>query len=80
MPRRRCAAAPSAFPNASAAASPYAIARLSRVYAAWPYRDVLEERIRRAHDNVAVFNQANFGGPNGMMIRSAFSCMACHQE
>jgi hypothetical protein len=58
----------------------YAIARLSRTYGAWPYRSVLEERIRQARENVAVFNAAGFGGRTGLMIRSAFACMACHQE
>jgi hypothetical protein len=58
----------------------YAIARLSRTYAAWPYTSVLEERIRQARENVAVFNAAGAGGRTGLMIRSAFACMACHQE
>ncbi len=58
----------------------YAIARLSRSYAAWPYRSVLEERIRQARENVAVFNAAGAGGRTGLMIRSAFACVACHQE
>jgi hypothetical protein len=58
----------------------YAIARLSRSYAGWPYRAVLEDRIRRASGNVAVFNSAGAGGRNGLMIRSAFACAACHQE
>ena len=58
----------------------YAIARLSRTYAVWPYRPVLEKRIRQAHQNVAVFNAAGTGGRTGLMIRSAFACMACHQD
>lgn len=58
----------------------YALARLSRSYATWPYRDVLEDRIRRAQGNVAVFNSPDRGGRNGLMIRSAFACMACHQQ
>lgn len=58
----------------------YAIARLTKSYVTWPYREVLEERIRRAQDNVAVFNSPGFGGRNGLMIRSAFACMACHQQ
>lgn len=58
----------------------YAIARLTSSYASWPYRDVLEERILRAQDNVALFNGPRFGGANGLMIRSRFACMACHEE
>jgi hypothetical protein len=57
----------------------YAIARLTSTYNSWPYRDVLEERIRLARENVAVFNEPKFGGRDGLMIRSRFACMACHQ-
>ena len=57
----------------------YAIARLTKTYDSWPYRAVLEERILRARENVAVFNGPRFGGRNGLMIRSRFACMACHQ-
>jgi len=57
----------------------YENARLSRQYAAWKFRSVLDERIARARANVARFNAA---GParDGLMINSAFACMACHQE
>jgi hypothetical protein len=58
----------------------YAIARLTKTYTSWPYRPVLEERILRAKENVAVFNGPRFGGRDGMMIRSRFACMACHQK
>ena len=58
----------------------YAIARLSRTYATWPYRSVLEERVRRAPENVAVFNAAGPAAAPDVMIRSAFACVACHQE
>ncbi len=58
----------------------YKVARLSRTYETWPYRAVLEERILRARDNVAVFNAPGAGGRTGLMIRSAFACMGCHQE
>jgi hypothetical protein len=57
----------------------YAIARLSRTYSEWPYRSVLEQRIRQARENTALFNAAGSGGRTGLMIRSAFACMACHQ-
>jgi hypothetical protein len=57
----------------------YANARLSREYATWKFRPVLEDRIAHARENVARFNAK---GPDrdGLMINSAFSCMACHQE
>jgi hypothetical protein len=57
----------------------YALARLSRDYSQWPYRPLLEDRIGRARENVAVFNSPDRGGRTGLMIRSAFACMACHQ-
>jgi hypothetical protein len=57
----------------------YQNARLSRQYATWKFRPVLEDRITHAQHNVARFNAK---GPdrNGLMINSAFACMACHQE
>jgi hypothetical protein len=40
---------------------------------------VLDERVAHARENVARFNAT---GPtrDGLMINSAFACMACHQE
>jgi hypothetical protein len=61
----------------------YANAKLSSTYAQWPYREVLEARIRAAPDNVDVFNsRPNAAGGTGepMMFDSKFSCMACHKE
>ena len=55
----------------------YENARLSPVYSQWPFRDVLEERIRNAPANTPAFRTpAN----KFMMADSAFSCMACHQQ
>ncbi len=57
----------------------YQNARLSRQYATWRFRTALDERIAHASENVARFNAT---GPDcdGLMINSAFACMACHQE
>jgi hypothetical protein len=57
----------------------YENARLSRQYSAWKFRPVLDERIAHARENVARFN-ATSPDRNGLMINSAFACMACHQE
>jgi hypothetical protein len=59
----------------------YADAKLSKTYSSWPYRDVLEERITQAADNVVVFRKppANAEPRRTMMIHSAFACMGCHQ-
>lgn len=61
----------------------YAMARQSPDYAQWPYRDVLEQRIRDAEANVAAFNAPPGPGSKpvtSMMIGSDAACMACHQR
>ena len=61
----------------------YQNARLSPDYAQWPFRDVLEQRIRDAADNVVAFNApVEPNAPEGrqIMIQSSISCMACHQQ
>ena len=60
----------------------YADAKLSKTYAAWPYRAVLEARIMQASDNVAFFRKPAGTGEatRAMMGQTAFACMACHQE
>jgi hypothetical protein len=58
----------------------YANARLSPAYAAWGYKEVLEDRMRNAAANVTAFNAPNGPKSNGMMQRSAYACMACHQK
>jgi hypothetical protein len=61
----------------------YANARFSGEYAQWKFRDVLEERIAQAEANVAMFNappDAAGRMVKPIMVRSAFSCVACHQN
>jgi hypothetical protein len=58
----------------------YANAKLSKTYATWPYRSVLEERIARAQDNVARLNATDGPSKARMMIDSDYACMACHQH
>ena len=58
----------------------YANARLLPEYGTWPYRAVLENRIRDAEANVRRFDGPDPDPKTGMMGRSAFSCMACHQQ
>jgi hypothetical protein len=59
----------------------YANARLTPDYATWPYRSVLEDRIRNAAGNVGAFRQEK---PEAevptIMVRSRFACMGCHQR
>jgi hypothetical protein len=58
----------------------YANAKLSKEYASWKYQAVLEDRIKQAQDNVALFNAPNEMSKASIMINSEFACMACHQQ
>ncbi|WP_114240374.1 hypothetical protein [Dyella sp. C9] len=61
----------------------YALAQRSPDYAQWPYREVLEQRIRDAQANVVAFNAPGVPGQkpaNPIMLGSAFSCTGCHQR
>jgi uncharacterized protein YceK len=61
----------------------YADAKLSSTYSQWQYREILEDRIRDAQDNVAAFNApvgATYRGDKQIMVTTAFSCMACHRQ
>jgi len=65
------------------ARSVYANARLSPTYAQWPFREVLEQRIADAQDNVPAFNAASAAkaaGSKPIMVNAPFSCVACHQQ
>lgn len=54
----------------------YQLAKGVDAYPTWPYREILEARIREAEQNVGVFRREN--AP--MMFSSKFSCSACHQS
>jgi len=58
----------------------YAQAKFSKDFATWPYRDVLERRLARAEENVAVFRAATPHGEDAPMSVSSFACMGCHQQ
>jgi hypothetical protein len=53
----------------------YALARQAEAYPAWPYRDVLEARIRDAETSVPAFR----GEGRALMLHSRIACTACHQ-
>jgi hypothetical protein len=61
----------------------YSQAKHAKEYAAWPYKNVLEERIRSAAKNTASFRIKVPGNElpktTQMMFNSEFSCMACHR-
>jgi hypothetical protein len=58
----------------------YANAKHMKEYPTWKYQAVLDDRIRQAQANVALFNAPNETPNARMMINSEFSCMACHLE
>jgi len=62
----------------------YSQAKLSKEYASWPYKNVLEERIKNAVKNTASFRIKVPGDEmpktTQMMFNSDFNCMACHKS
>jgi hypothetical protein len=59
----------------------YRNAQLSGDYASWPYRAVLEARIRDAGKNVDAFRRTAPGPDSAtLMGRSTFACVGCHQR
>lgn len=66
------------------AVSIYELARHAPDYPNWPYRDVLERRIRNAQANVPIFRQKPgkgeiIGLDEAVMVETAMACRACHQ-
>lgn len=64
----------------------YNNAKLASNYTSWPYRSVLEDRIKNIATNTEPFNIIiPYNVPkkypaNTIMFNSRFSCMACHQQ
>ncbi|HTM63096.1 MAG TPA: hypothetical protein VL360_01190 [Gammaproteobacteria bacterium] len=59
----------------------YKNAKLSKTYSSWPYRDMLESRIKNAEHNVANFRNAALRGRDKViMFNSGYGCAACHQK
>jgi hypothetical protein len=58
----------------------YANAKLSKEYASWKYQTVLDDRIKQAQSNVALFNAPDETANTRIMINSKFSCTICHQQ
>jgi hypothetical protein len=61
----------------------YKAAKLSDSYAEWPYKDMLEERIIYANENVKNFNaplnEQNLSSQKVILFNSKAACMSCHQ-
>ena len=58
----------------------YANAKLAREYPTWKYQSVLDDRIKQAQSNVALFNAPTETPKARIMINSEFSCPVCHQQ
>ena len=59
----------------------YEAARLSKTYAQWPYRDVIERRLARLDALPGLLNSAKPEEPEyASMSNTRFSCMACQQK
>jgi hypothetical protein len=59
----------------------YANAKLSKTYQSWPFKQVLDDRIAQADENVALFRKEQPGEKTRtMMTSSTFACMGCHQQ
>jgi uncharacterized membrane protein len=71
----------------------YANAKLSKTYQAWPFKNILEDRMAQADENVARFRnvlddrtaqvtrkEQAVERTRTMMISSTFACVACHQQ
>ncbi len=61
----------------------YSFARLSPSYQQWPYRNMLEDRIRKAEENLPYFRiqkreEISSKNPH-LMFHSEAACMACHR-
>ena len=58
----------------------YDNAKLAKNYAAWPYRQLLENRIKQAKENVSHFQQNLISTPDRtILFNSGYGCMVCHQ-
>ncbi|HSW71636.1 MAG TPA: hypothetical protein VLH77_06655, partial [Gammaproteobacteria bacterium] len=58
----------------------YNNAKLSKNFAAWPYRKLLEEHLSHARENVAYFNQERRLRSQRILFNSGYGCAACHQR
>lgn len=71
--------------NVQTAIKIYNNAKLARNYPSWPYRWLLENRIKQAQENVVAFNRpvANnqtVSPEKVVVFNSGYGCMMCHQE
>lgn len=58
----------------------YNNAKLSKNYSTWPYRSVLEAKIKLAKENVANFQKEFISKEKSIMFNAGYGCVACHQN
>ena len=58
----------------------YENAKLAKNYYSWPYKAILEEKIKHAHANVKHFQKPSTTPDRSIMFNSSYACMACHQR
>lgn len=58
----------------------YKNARLSKTYSKWPFKQMLEQRIKQAQENVIYFNQDHATADRAIMFNSGYGCAVCHQK
>lgn len=59
----------------------YSNAKLAKEYPEWKFKGVLEERMKNAAQNVALFQKEKPAATDTRMMHgSSYACMACHQN
>lgn len=59
----------------------YQNAKLSKEYSSWPFREMLENRMKRAKENVTSFRSDKFvSSDKTILFNSGYGCMVCHQS
>jgi hypothetical protein len=58
----------------------YANAKLSKQYASWKYQTVLDDRIKQAQGNVALFKASKDTAKARIMVNAEFACTVCHRQ
>ncbi len=58
----------------------YKNAKIEKSYASWPYKNVLESRIKNAKNNVQNFQRPYIEPNKTILFNSGYGCVACHQK
>jgi tetratricopeptide (TPR) repeat protein len=58
----------------------YKNAKLEKSYSKWPYKNLLETRIKNAKNNVRNFQQSYTTPDKTILFNSGYGCVACHQK